>query len=56
MLLLIVILLVCILLCMFKTVRIFVGIIVFLLWWNWPSTPAHPSEREPPALEINLIR
>jgi hypothetical protein len=35
--------LVLILLCMFKTVRIFIGLFVFLMWLNWP---AHSQQLE----------
>jgi hypothetical protein len=44
----IVILLVLIMLCMFKTVRIFIGIMFLLVWWNWPT---HVTE-QPPAAAI----
>jgi hypothetical protein len=44
----IVILLVLILLCMFKTVRVFIGILFLLVWWNWPT---HIAE-QPPAAAI----
>jgi hypothetical protein len=62
----IIILLVLILLCMFKTVRIFIGIFLLLVWWNWPQAentaaqapsasaieqPAVEPEPAPPAVQ-----
>ena len=46
----IILLLVLILLCMFKTMRIFIGILFLLMWWNWPAhsqdSPAFKSDSE----------
>ena len=47
----IIILLVLILLCMFKTVRLFIGILFILVWWNWPQTNKIAAQ-EPPATVI----
>jgi hypothetical protein len=47
----IVILLVLILLCMFKTVRVLIGLLVILVWWNWPADkPAQTTVEPPPAV------
>jgi hypothetical protein len=47
----IVILLVVILLCMFKTVRIFIGVLFLLVWWNWPQTDKTVAHESPAAIE-----
>lgn len=43
----IIILLVLILLCMFKTVRILIGILFILVWWNWPQTEKIAAQAPP---------
>jgi hypothetical protein len=43
----IIVLLVLILLCMFKTVRMFIGLLIILVWWNWPADKPDQINAEP---------
>lgn len=41
-----------VLLCMFRTVRIMIGLFIVLIWWNWPTHKPDDKIAESPPIVI----